>query len=1447
MKTTRKILGLVLTLCMLVSVVSVGIVPVAADTTYETYAQSTIDGSAVLHCFNWSYNNIKAALPDIAKAGYTAVQTSPVQRPKDYSSSYTDTANQWWKMYQPLGLSIAANGTTWLGTKAELTSLCTEADKYGIKVVVDIVANHLANNGTDGGTYSYLNSAVESDLKNSSYYHTNNTRVNDDSRYNITQYHLGMPDLNTQNSYVQQKALGLLKECIDCGVDGFRFDAAKHIELPTDDSSFKSDFWPTVINGAKAYTDNDLFFYGEILGNAGPNFGVSNYTGYMAITDNYTGDRALDKAYYKYAPELADSTYYKGASPSDSVLWVESHDTYMGSAGSAGFSNTSGISDDNIIKAWAIVGSRANSTALFFARPNSTMGAASSDTTWKSTAVAEVNKFKNHFDGTSEYLAYSGTNVAYNERGTKGVVISKLDGSGSVSLTAHRMEDGSYKDRITGNTFTVSNGTISGTVGSTGVAVVYNAEEAAGNFITASTLYLKPNSNWTKDNARFAMYVYNDSGNAWVSMTDADGDGTYEAAVPSGNWTNVIFCRMNGSTTENDWSNKWNQTDNLFPDNGTNCYTVADGAWDGGGGTWSLYSSSSTSTPTSTPTTASDTITVYATDDASWGTVYLYYWDNGANWPGTAMTYDSAAGVYSATIPKDVKGVVLNNNNNNKQTVNIITDDIYDGVHWKILNEQDNGKYKYSVVTEESTEAPTDAPTETPTETPTTPSASVTEQKVYLKPGEWTTANARLAVWVSGWKNYTSKWVEMESIGNGIYAADVSDTTVWASCKFARFDPNTTGFDSPWNTSAETGFVNNGLYTINSGEWDGAQGTWTNDFDPDATEPAETITVSATNTLGWDDVYLYYWGVSGSPAWPGTKMTAASGNVYTLTIPSGAIGVVLNNGNNGQQTANITGDDIYNGASWVISPVKDNENHYKVNLNFYLIGDMNSWKTGDTDYTFAVHESSGGAVEYKLSNVTLNNAAGIKVWGSDNTWYPDGENYQVPATGTYDIYFRPNKDGNDDWYEKYFYLKNVTPCTVTWKDGDGNTLKTETVTYGDMPSYTGNTPTKTATAQYTYTFNNTWSPAVAAVTGNTTYTAQFDSTVNKYTVTFKNEDGTVLQSSEVEYGATPTYSGATPAKAADAEHNYVFAGWSPDVTSVTGNATYTAQYTAIERRYFAGNSLTLGGDIGLNFYIDLRGQSAENATVTLSWYKYSVTCSLNEITPDGNGLYRVTCNVAAKEMNDKVTAELKIGDEVVAVDEYSVADYCYRIIENKDGMFNHLEKLDELQELVKSMLYYGARAQLQFAYNTDNLADSKLGDYTPGAVDDALLITHTYAEDTFSAYGLKYEGTSLLLKDTTTLRMYFTKTDGFDGTAVTYKGQTLTAGEKNGYVCYDIKGIKAKDILTEQTLTFAKGGDSAETAFNVSDYINAVKDDTTALGDVVRALYNYNRKAVAYF
>ena len=115
------------------------------------------------------------------------------------------------------------------------------------------------------------------------------------------------------------------------------------------------------------------------------------------------------------------------------------------------------------------------------------------------------------------------------------------------------------------------------------------AFEASAATINASTkLYLKPNSNWTQANARFAAYFFG-NGDEWVSMTDSNGDGIYECTSPNKSYTNVIFCRMNPSSTTNSWDTKWDQTNDLTYDGNKNLYTVAAGAWSKGSGSWSYF------------------------------------------------------------------------------------------------------------------------------------------------------------------------------------------------------------------------------------------------------------------------------------------------------------------------------------------------------------------------------------------------------------------------------------------------------------------------------------------------------------------------------------------------------------------------------------------------------------------------------------------------------------------------------------------------------------------------------------------------------------------------------------------------------------------------------------------------------------------------------------------
>ncbi|MEE3334147.1 MAG: alpha-amylase family glycosyl hydrolase [Ruminococcus sp.] len=485
MKKLKGILGIVLTACMLLSCFSIGMSASAADVATEktgqpTSTQQNIEDGVILHALCWGYKEIEKNIPAIAAAGYTAVQTSPVQQPKDMNTS-TNVSGQWWKLYQPVSLSIAQN--SWVGTESDLKSLCTTAHKYNVKIICDIVSNHLGsglvNDQDDPHVLSEDVKKYEPTLYNGNgkvtgnqYFHQDFTNATDGNNC-TTGLVTGCPDLNSGNSTVQSKVSALLKQCVNCGVDGFRFDAAKHIETNTG-------FWTKIISDANtAAGSKKLFYYGEVLNTVGGGRSMSTYTslngGKFRVTDNKQSSAIRNGVTGHNAGSAVNASYGLSGGASHAVLWAESHDTYLGNNESGEI--TTGVSDSDIIKSWALVASRKDATALFFARTNGMkMGASSKNTSYKDVAVAEVNKFHNNFAGQSEKAGSSGS-IAYVARGGKGIVLVNVNGNSTkASVSGTGLSDGKYKDMVTGAEFTVSGGTVSGQIGASGVAVVMQSD-----------------------------------------------------------------------------------------------------------------------------------------------------------------------------------------------------------------------------------------------------------------------------------------------------------------------------------------------------------------------------------------------------------------------------------------------------------------------------------------------------------------------------------------------------------------------------------------------------------------------------------------------------------------------------------------------------------------------------------------------------------------------------------------------------------------------------------------------------------------------------------------------------------------------------------------------------------------------------------------------------------
>lgn len=211
------------------------------------------------------------------------------------------------------------------------------------------------------------------------------------------------------------------------------------------------------------------------------------------------------------------------------------------------------------------------------------------------------------------------------------------------------------------------------------------------------TLYLKPNSNWTQSNARFAVYTW-DGGDKWFNLTSA-GDGYYTVTLPAG-ISNIIFCRMNPSTTANNWNNKWNQTADLkVQTNGNNCYTVAAGAWDKGGGTWSKFTCAHTNVAGSevvlkAPTCTETGLTQYTCSKCGNYTVVTEakghtYTNNKCTVCGSMASY-TVAGANSSDAAS-IFGTAWDTTN----TANDMTYDEATGAYTKVYTNVPAGTYKF--------------------------------------------------------------------------------------------------------------------------------------------------------------------------------------------------------------------------------------------------------------------------------------------------------------------------------------------------------------------------------------------------------------------------------------------------------------------------------------------------------------------------------------------------------------------------------------------------------------------------------------------------------------------------------------------------------------------------------------------------------------------------------
>ena len=605
---------------------------------------------AILHAWMWSFNTITEHMDEIAEAGYTSIQTEPMSKIKVNDANGKKFTENWYYVYQPTNTSI---GNFVVGSEDDLKVMTAAAHAHGIRIIVDVVANHFTADWN----------AIDSDWQKSEYFHARNScsgsggdNIDYSNRWQVTHCHLlGLWDLNTANPEVANRMHDFLKTAVNDGVDGFRFDAGKHVELPNEFDG--SQYWTTILQNGSQYQ------YGEVLqGDSG-----LDYKAYANLYAKY-GEGGGGATASDYGKTIRSALWSKnlnagnlmslrngGVNDDQLVTWVESHDNYANSDKESTY-----LTNDQIRFGWAVVGARAGGAPLFFNRPKASGGnqpqfaeasqlGDAGDDMWKDTAVAAVNHFRNAMDGEAEYLRNCGSEQnnnsclmverykTDNNAGNDGVSIANMGGDQNLAGTPTKLDDGTYTDQVNGDTITVSNGKItSGTAKGDAVSVYFNTSVKES---VSATVSKKFSSN------------------------------TIKVTLNASNATNLTYSLSNGKNGSFvDGDSLTIGGDMEIGDSVT--LTVK------GTGAESGEALEFTATYTKVEVQAN---TIYATKPSGWSKMYAYVYTgdgatakNNAAWPGVEMTAMAAAdscakaGTYKYEVPDLGEGtyrVIFSNGN----------------------------------------------------------------------------------------------------------------------------------------------------------------------------------------------------------------------------------------------------------------------------------------------------------------------------------------------------------------------------------------------------------------------------------------------------------------------------------------------------------------------------------------------------------------------------------------------------------------------------------------------------------------------------------------------------------------------------------------------------------------------------------------------------------------
>ena len=541
------------------------------------------------------------------------------------------------------------------------------------------------------------------------------------------------------------------------------------------------------------------------------------------------------------------------------------------------------------------------------------------------------------------------------------------------------------------------------------------------------TIYLNP-AIWDVADIteRYAAYMFNDYGlNAWADFTataaarraENGTAGAYTATIPA-RYTGIILCRMNGETTENNWENVWNQTEDIknFEDNTS--YTIT--GWGEGENAKSTYEENAVDVP--------EDIAIYPTGGdiaaaleeakakvAKVGDITINLAVDGDYTLGATLTAPNNIYVYgnegTVTVTEEMTGDFITLNGTEVFAMKSETEA---SDHYLIPSVEIRG-------------------------------LNLKGLKGALVKDAQKTLVENLVIDYSNIEMPASNKNVLDFNGKG-YAGKVAVTnsTIWAADKntgfFAQYGSRPKNINGDW--TQEFDFENNTIVNIANGK------NFNNLKQNGTAQNVYTVKNNIFVNCGKQNQVVVGFNngqTSSTPAWDVTGNYFAWGDACVNAAETEKAGQkdsedIVKNCVEGTLAFTDAANGDFNGRFTLADDAETSEAlgapmwTITYSTPYYLAGNMNNWLNDgvEAEYNLAKNTAAAEGVEEYMITIDLAADAQfkvVKVGGEESIWYPVGsgnafgENGELEKEGNYTIYFRPNADGGTDWFNGVIYVE----------------------------------------------------------------------------------------------------------------------------------------------------------------------------------------------------------------------------------------------------------------------------------------------------------------------------------------------------------------------------------------------------------------------------------------